>query len=482
MRCLRPALLLRIVALVAVLLPASVGSAAGRGTDAFEESRVAATSGDRGSLSPRVDPELLETVAASREETLTLDECVQIALAANPSSRAARYGVAAAQEAVGEAAAPYLPEVSLRAGYDRFRSHAFFPSGLSRPGLSSTIGPTDDWSAAMRARLLVFDSGRRESQLAAARARRNASQREADSVRESLALGVHEAFYRLLAAEETEGVGEKNLARAQDHRRLASERKAAGAVPQADVVRADVEVADARLALVRLRNVVRVARGSLNTLLGRPVEAQTRIEGESEPAPPPEAFDLQQALDRAARARPDLQAALRRVEASQSAVSTAKSGHGPKVLAEGGYGWRDDRFPPRDEEWSAGISLEITLFSGLSTTHAVERTRADLAREEAEAARQLLEVRQDVWVAHSGVREAYEAIQAAETLVVQARESMRLAQERYRAGAGTATDLLDAQTTLARAEAAQAEARWNYRIAVARFRWAGEGLTAAWGP
>ena len=54
-------------------------------------------------------------------------------------------------------------------------------------------------------------------------------------------------------------------------------------------------------------------------------------------------------------------------------------------------------------------------------------------------------------------------------MVQDAQESMRLAKERYEAGAGTVTDLLDSQTALARALASQVEAGWDYHTANAVF-------------
>jgi outer membrane protein len=93
-----------------------------------------------------------------------------------------------------------------------------------------------------------------------------------------------------------------------------------------------------------------------------------------------------------------------------------------------------------------------------------------LSREEAEAERLDQLVRQEVWNAHSRLREAYQALQTAEVLVGDALESHRLARERYEAGAGTITDLLDVQTALARAQASQVEAGWDYRIALAQFK------------
>ena len=71
-----------------------------------------------------------------------------------------------------------------------------------------------------------------------------------------------------------------------------------------------------------------------------------------------------------------------------------------------------------------------------------------------------------------GLPKAYQTLETTQTLVQDALESHRLSRERYEAGAGTITELLDAQTALARAQATRVEAEWDYQIALAQFKWA----------
>jgi len=62
---------------------------------------------------------------------------------------------------------------------------------------------------------------------------------------------------------------------------------------------------------------------------------------------------------------------------------------------------------------------------------------------------------------------AYDSAVAVEALNADARESLRMADERYKVGAGTITDLLDAETNLAEAEAAKVRTEYGYRVAKA---------------
>lgn len=404
------------------------------------------------------------------ERWLTLEGCVLIALDKNPLNRAAKEGVVAAGEAVGEARAPYYPTLGLKSGYNRWQQHAFLPSGVIAQSMADDeIGPTDDWNAGLEARLTVFDSGARRANLRAAIAEQGVTEEDAAGIRQDIALDVHQSFYSLVAARENLSVAEKNLARTEDHLRLTETRHAAGAVPIADVYRARVEVADSRLELVRAKNLVRLASGDLNTAMGLPVELSIDVDARAEKIESPENIALDQAFDQAVHMRPMLKSALQGIAARRHRVDEAKSAFGPTVEALGSYGWRDDEFLPEDEDWLVGVSVEFPLFTGFSRKHKLARTRAELRRTEAESLRLIQQVRQEVWTAHSKLTESFEATRAAGVLVKDAEESMRTTRKRYEVGAGTITDLLDAQTALARAEAVDVAARWDYYIAKAQF-------------
>ena len=417
--------------------------------------------------------------SAPRGQPLTLEACVSIALDNNPMQRAAREGVAAAKEEAGGARAPYFPEFGINAGYGRWQRHIYLPSGLVPPGteLPDLVGPTDDWTAGMRARYTLFDGGERRAQLRAALAREGMAEEDAAGVRQEIALIVHKAFYGLIAAKEALLVAEKNLERDEVHLRLAKERYAIGIVPKADVLRTQVEFADARLAKVRAESLVRVAQGNLNTSMGLPVELPVEIGARPQEITSVDDIRISEALDQAVHARPELKASLQRIAAARHVVDEAKSTFWPKVKTEAGYGWRDADFWPGDEEWLLGVSIDVPVFAGLSRIHRLAAAKTLLSREEAEIEQRILCVREEVWTAYSSLKESYEAVQAAKALTKDAEESHRLANARYEVEAGTVNDLLDAQTALARAEAAYVEAQWDYHIAQAVYRRAVGNLT-----
>lgn len=402
---------------------------------------------------------------------LTLEDCLALAAEKHPALAAARAGAVAATEAVGEARAPFLPQLDLSAGYHRWQRRAFLPSGLAIPGraLPDLIGPLDDWNGGLVSRVMLFDAGERRAALEAAQARLASTQADTSATQADIRLNVHTAFYTLAAARDLQTVAEKNLERATAHHQLAEARASSGAVPQADALRTAAELANARLQLITAQSRVRAASGRLNTALARSAATPLAIQPPTTATPPPAAAELEAAADRALAQRPEITASEKRTAAARATVSAARAARAPKVRADAAFGWRDTGFLPDTQEWQAGVAVDLPIFDGGIRSRRLARTRAELAREEAALEQRRLQVCDEVWSAATELERTWASIATNETSVRASAESLRIVRERYERGAALLTDLLDTQTALARAEAALAEARWTYLAARAAF-------------
>jgi outer membrane protein len=76
----------------------------------------------------------------------------------------------------------------------------------------------------------------------------------------------------------------------------------------------------------------------------------------------------------------------------------------------------------------------------------------------------------EVHQAYLEMEETRMMLGAADQAVEEAGESFRLAEERYRLGAGTSLDILDAQARLTEAETSRVEALYEIKLASARMR------------
>ncbi|MCP5507355.1 MAG: TolC family protein [Chlamydiales bacterium] len=413
-------------------------------------------------------------------DSLDLKQCQMIAIDSNPLSRAATYGIKAAYEGVGVARAPYYPNLKLDAHYTRWQIHNFLkfnvPPALA--GLISPyeinpeyIGPTNDYGITLSSRYTIYDCGERNARLMSALAEQGQACEEAERIRQQILLNVSLAYYNLISHHELQQVAKSNLERTEKHRKIAEERKEVGAVPLADVYRAQVNAAEAKQELVHANNLVRISQGNLSTSMGLPPDTELSILAESPDYFSPETISLKKAQKNATKIRPEIRALEKQLCALRYKIKEAGSQFGPRMEAEGVYGKRDSDFFPGDDEWVVGVSVSMPIFTGYGLDHSLRRVKAEYCRIQAHYDSLTLNVQQEVWKAYSTLNEAYEMILTSVAQVEDASESNRLAEERYQAGAGTITDLLDAQTALARAEATHVEALWSFRAALTVFQW-----------
>lgn len=119
------------------------------------------------------------------------------------------------------------------------------------------------------------------------------------------------------------------------------------------------------------------------------------------------------------------------------------------------------------QPFRASLQISLPIFDGFSRNLQVAQARAaedDLT--EGVRARQLL-LETEVSGRYLGVNNAFLAIQVQEQSRQAAREQLRLAQDRYRLGAGSSLEVSDAQNTVTRAEADYVTAVYEYHKAIA---------------
>jgi outer membrane protein TolC len=407
---------------------------------------------------------------------LSLQDAIEVALDQNPSHHAAQFHVQAAHAAIGVAEAPYYPTYTFFADYSRFRQHIFLPRGFFSDlpltsSIPSWVGPTNDYQILVRSRFTLYDSGKRRAQVQRTLAQRDEALEEGQRIRQQIILNVYLAFYTLLADLEIEKIAKEQVERSEGHLQIAIHRKEAGDIPQAEVYRLEVELANARQTVVRAQTQVTISKGKLNLAMGLSPYHCIEIRKETSSIQEPFEQILKEAFQQALTHRPELNASWQRILAYYSQIKEVKSEFGPRIVAHGTYGRRDEKFPPHDEDWRVGFSIEWPIFEGFSSTYQLRRVRALLQQEQAEFEQLYLQVQEDVWESFLRLKEAYHLILSIQTQIKSARENLRLTEVRYQVGAGTLNDLLDAQIALTKVEADRTEAQWAYLMALASFHW-----------
>ena len=390
-------------------------------------------------------------------QVLPLEDAVALALRRHPSIRAAEAGFVAADARIPQARSGLFPKV------DTTLSSARSHSEVSLSGGSAT---TTSNTTQLQLTQKIWDFGKTGALVDEAKANASVSQEEVDRVKNLVVLNVKTAYYSLLGAQRLVKVTEASLARSELNLRSARGFFEVGQKPRSDVTKAEVEVAQARLNLIRATNSVKIAETTLNNALGLPAETTFQVqdilsfEGVK--------FDLNQLREEASRARPELRQARARVGASQAQLRGAQYTFYPDVNGIGSVSRTGDDYPPRNDDWSLSVTLTWNLFQGYFTQAKLRETRANLEVAEKNLETLELQVRLEVEQAWLALNEAEELISATAKSVELAQENLRLAQGRYDAGVGTILELTDAQVALTQAQVDQVQALSDHKTARAR--------------
>ncbi|HET7341260.1 MAG TPA: TolC family protein [Methylomirabilota bacterium] len=403
---------------------------------------------------------------------LSQDEAVAIALEVQPSIQATIFDYRAAAFRVDEALAPLLPQITgtWSGQFDRSAT-----AGKTATGATVTeIAPIFTHAAVARlsGSQVLFDFGKTFASTDAARRLAEQAQENVELQRQLTTQTVKEAFTNMNFARRLIRVQEQALDRAQLNLRSSQGFFEVGTRPKSDVVRAQVDVANAQVALIQARNAERLARVALNTAMGIPADTPTEVQDNL--VYQPLTLDRTQLVARALKQRPEQRQANLVVKQAEAQATRTVRDFFPDILATGFIGANRADFDTTNRRqdflqiWEAAIQLSWTIYDG---GNRIARLREAKANVEAAIAREKaseLNISRDVEQAEMNVDEADQRIRAAQVAVASAQENFRLAQGRFDAGVGTILELTDAQLALTQALNTEAQALADYRIAVVR--------------
>jgi outer membrane protein len=388
---------------------------------------------------------------------LTLDQALRTAAERQPQLRQAAASTAAAQARADQSRAGLLPQLRLSAGYD-YGSTGF---GGAPSGTGSS------YSASASANQLVWDFGQTWNRWRAAGANAESQARSEQSAKLQAAFNVRTAFSTAHGNKALLGVARETLGNQERHLQQIQGFVRVGTRPEIDLAQARTDVANARVQLVNAENAYDLARAQLNQAMGVEGSIDYDVADDQSPALEGEDGAIDDLLEAALPARPEVAALEQQVRAQELTVSAASGGYWPTLgvgasVSEGGT----PSSSGLNLNWSVGPNLTWSFFEGGRTNAAVREARAQLDSLRAQVDQLRQSVRLDVEQARLAVRASKAALTASADAVVNARERLKLAEGRYQAGVGNAIELGDAQVALTSALAQQVQA--GERLAAAR--------------
>jgi len=387
--------------------------------------------------------------------SMTWEECLSRAARLHPELAAARFQVEQAVAQVSSARSALLPHISGRAAYSHSKS-----SGESGG---------DSYSYSLSGEQLIFDgfeswynTSRQQQQLISARYSYALTSSE-------IRLNLREAFIDLLEAQQLLDITEEIAQRRSQQLDMVRLRYQAGTEHKGSLMTAEANLAEARFDVTSARRDIELAQRNLVREMGEDTFSPVAAEGELIPPDSPASVPE---IDPIAREHPSVLRQSAQVEAAGYDLKMSEAGFYPEIDGSASIGRRGDTWPPGTENWSAGVSLSLPIFTGGSRFAQVRSDRAALEETKETARRtwdntvyyleqawkQLLESTERVGI-------QYQFLQADE-------ERARISEAQYATGILSFDNWIIIEDNLVKtrksylsvkAEALRAAAEWEYR-------------------
>ncbi|MDD4004732.1 MAG: TolC family protein [Elusimicrobiaceae bacterium] len=348
-------------------------------------------------------------------DALTWTDCVEAALRGNPSLYVSKYGKEADEYAYRAALNGYLPQLSL--GYSGTRS--------GEPGSSN-------WRLGLSASETLF-SAQTGSSIRIKRATVKKDEVALLGASASARYQLRAAFVNLIYAQENidvlTGIHKLRASNAE----MIRMRYEGGRESKGNMMRSSAQAEKSRLDIVNAARNLVSARRELMSAMGMDEYREFTASGALADLPAETGIDV----NAAALANPDVKVNALALEIAKEQVTSAASALFPTLSASQSVNWSGDSMEPKDRSWSAGVALNLPIFSnGITYVYNnVKSARSQVKQSEETYRKTLLSVRTDLQLAQATLEQAHDNMTSSKLFLAAAEQRHKEATVQYLNGA-----------------------------------------------
>jgi outer membrane protein TolC len=401
-------------------------------------------------------PVIPEEVDIERNPVVTLEQAVELAYRNNQALQAALLTLEQAEAALQAAQASQLPTVSVGGNLTNSQQ------GSQE---STTLG------GSLEVGYDLLTGGQRSASIRAAEIQTQVSALTVESQQEQIRLDTANLYYALQESGEQIRINQSFVNEAERNLRDSELRQEVGVGTRFDVLRADVQLANAKQELVQSRFNQDISRRDIARLLNLPSTAglQATPVAKAEPWQ----LDLEESILLAFQNRAELEQQLRQADLSEQQRQIALAAVRPQVSLFANYGLQTTltsnfgASSDLNDSTSFGARFNMTLYDGGAARARARQEEIGGAIAEEQFSENLDQIRFDVEQSFFNLQANEENIATSKVAVAQAEEALNLANLRLQAGVGTQLDVLTAQSELTQAQVNNVTAILGYNRALA---------------
>ncbi|GJD19979.1 transporter [Rivularia sp. IAM M-261] len=416
-------------------------------------------------------PTKSEEVKIQLTQPITLEQALELARRNNRELQIGILTLERSRAALREAQAALYPNVGLSTDISRQQT----ASGQLSAELGSRSGiptreesPGTTFSGAAQLSYNIYTSGARSARIRAAEEQLRFDELDVERLSAEISLQVAIDYYDLQQADEQVRINRAAVENAQRSLKDAQALETAGVGTRFDVLRFQVNLANAQQELTNSISQQLVIARRLSARLNLPQSANISA-ADAVKLSSLWNQTLEESIILAFQNRPELRQQLAQRNINEQQRRLANSEVRPQVSLIASYNLLDvfnDRIGITDG-YSLGVRANWNLFDGGAARARTAQSKANIAISENRFSEQRNQIRYQVEQSYSNLQSNLSNVQTATVALNQAREALTLARLRFQAGVGTQTDVIASETELTRAEGNRVRAILDYNRALA---------------
>jgi outer membrane protein TolC len=415
-----------------------------------------------------------DDVTFKGNQPITLAQALELARRNNHDLQVSLLELERSRYALREAEASLLPTLGISTNLTRSQSSSGqLQEALTGPNnfRSSTDRPSTVFTSQAQLSYDLYSSGSGKATRNAAREQVRFNELAVETRSEDIRLNVTTDYYNLQQSDEQVRITRSAVTNSEASLRDAEALERAGVGTRFDVLRSQVNLANAQQDLTNARSQQQIARRQLATRISL---AQGINISAADPVQLAGLWNqsLEQSIVLAFQNRPELQQQLAQRNINEQQRRQALAQLGPQISLVASYDLLDqfDDSISVTDGYSFGVRATLSLYDGGAARARANQQKVNIAIAETQFSEQRNQIRFQVEQAFSNQQSNLENVQTANTALEQAREALRLARLRFQAGVGTQTDVINSENDLTRAEGNRVTAILDYNRALAQLQ------------
>ena len=402
--------------------------------------------------------------AGGAETPLDLASCIKLALEKNYQVRTGAEMVEKAYAQIDESSSSAWPQLDFKADYTRMGNIAEY----ELPGGETiAFAPENNYKVGLNLSQKIYSPQVFEA-IKASKSFAKSAELEFTIVKEAVVSSVKKAYYLYLFTSAMIDVKQESVEQLKRHADDVSSRLEVGLATDYDLLRAEVQLANATPSLTKAKNAKLLAKAALKLTLGIAADSDLSISGALEYQP--YEIALKDAQRIASEKRSELHQLGYEIQTLKSYVNVSKKEMLPQLSLHGGYNYANDGVSTGGEaewdyNWNLGLSLDYKLFDGWEKSSRVSRNRRDLSAANIKREETSNRLKLEVETAFAKIGEARELIWSQEKNIENATRAFSIAEAGNLNGVISQLELMDAQLALTEARSNYTQAVYDWLIA-----------------